>query len=81
MKRGGGLQSWNVCASPPSLCSRRPRRAAQAGSCARAARDRSGSARRTQENAAGAGNDGGDQEEGTSCDTVKLEHRGPSFGA
>lgn len=55
--------------APDSLCSRRSRRQTDEG--ARAARDRSGSARRSRwrrrlENAAGAGNDGGVQEEGTS---------------
>lgn len=42
--------------------------ASQTDACARPARDRSGSAsrrRRRLENAAGAGNDGGEQEEGT----------------
>lgn len=70
-EEGRGWSWWWVtvleCArAPDSLCSRRPRRAAQADSRARAARDRSGSARRRQENAVGAGNDGGEEEEGTS---------------
>lgn len=53
------MQSWNVCAPPmPSVPARE-----------RAARDRSGSARRRRRNT-GAGNDGGEQEEGTTLDTA-----------
>lgn len=77
MGRGRRGASWWVtvleCArAPDSQCSRRSLRAAQTDSGARAARDRSGSARRRQDNAAGAGNDGGEHEEGTSLTTTKT---------
>lgn len=69
-KKTGGLHFWNVRALP-TPCVPVGRTHTQTGRrvCARAARDRSGSARRRRrrlENAAGAGNDGGEQEEGTS---------------
>lgn len=74
-KTGGGLQSWNVRALP-TPCVPVGRAHRQTDGCARADRDRSGSARRRSrslENAAGAGNDGGEQEERTS---LILENRG-----
>ncbi len=70
------------CARAPELCSRqrRRRRRRAADLCARAPRDRSGSARRRQDNAAaGAGNDGGEHEEGTSFVTVKTGALWASF--